>query len=529
MTRTIPRALRAGLRDVRRGLQLAALLRRSPVSAARFEDDVRAQLARRVENFLWSIEHLIFAHRDSPYRPLLDAAGYDLPRIRELVLRLGLEAALDRLWQDGVYVRVQEFKGREAAVRHGRTFRFRERDFANPRAPGVLWGQSSGSRSGGTQTEVSVDDLLYHTRLLAWMLERYGLQDRDVVVWLTPGAGLERVVRFSLAGRRPLRWFSPVGFSSPSVPLMLAIARAAGAGPLPRLHIVPPERVLEIARDIQRVNTRRGLLVAAFVNSALRLVLAAEEAGIALGDVAFLLMGEPVTPVKRRQLEERGFQVFSRFGFFELGEPAWACLAPRTSDDLHVMTDMVAVRQYPRVVDGDGTTVFAYLFTSLLPHARHVLLNMETGDYGGLEERSCGCFLDRIGLRLHMHTIRSFEKLTAEGITFLGPTLIELLEDVLPRRFGGDSRHYQLVEGEDARGFTKLYLLVSPHLGPLDEAALRRTLLAELGVRHLDPVYGRSVATVWSQADTIQIVRRDPLPTTAGKVLHLHRVRGALL
>jgi len=528
MTRSLPRALRAGVREVRRGLQLAALMRRAPVCTAQPEDDVRARLARRAEHFLWTVEHLNFARQDSPYRPLLDAAGYDLPRIRQLVACLGLDAALDRLWQDGVYVRIQEFKGREAAVRHGRTFRFRERDFANPRAPGVLRGQSSGSRSGGTQTEVSVDDLLHHTRLLAWMLERYGLQERDVVVWLTPGAGLERVVRFALAGRRPLRWFSPVGFSSPSVPLMLTVARAAGAGPLPRPHVVPPDRVLEIARYIHRVNTRRGLLVAAFVNSALRLVLAAEEAGIALGDVAFLLMGEPVTPVKRRQLEERGFQVFSRFGFFELGEPAWACLAPRESDDLHVMTDMVAVRQYPRAVDRNGTTVPAFLFTSLLPWARHVMLNMETGDYGGLEERSCGCFLDRAGLRLHMHTVRSFEKLTAEGITFLGPSLIELLEDVLPRRFGGDSRHYQLVEGEDAQGFTKLYLLVSPRLGPLDETALRRTLLAELGMRHLDPVYGRTVAAVWSQADTIQIVRRDPLPTTAGKVLHLHRVTGAL-
>ncbi|MDR7481139.1 MAG: hypothetical protein QN183_05295 [Armatimonadota bacterium] len=522
-------AVSAAVREVRAGLGLAALLRQPPAPMAGPEEEMRARVARRAENFLWSVEHLIFAYPDSPYRPLLEVAGYDLPRVRHLVMTLGLDAALDRLWQDGVYVRIQEFKGREPVTRHGRTFRFHERAFANPAAPGVLRGRSSGSRSGGTQTEVSTDDLIYHARLLSWLLDEYGLRERDVVVWLTPGAGLERIVRFSLAGHRPLQWFSPVGFIGRATPLMLAVARAAGSGYLPRLRVVPPERVLEVARYIARVNTRRGLLVAAFVNSALRLVLTAEEAGVALGDVAFLLLGEPVTPVKRRQIEARGFTVVPRFGFFELGEPAWACPSPRESDDLHVLTDMVVLRQYPRVVDRDGTTVPAYLFTTLLPHARHVMLNLETGDYGGLEERSCGCFLERAGLRLHMHTIRSFEKLTAEGITFLGPGIIDLLEEVLPRTFGGDSRHYQLVEGEDARGFTKLYLLASPCLGPLDEAALRRTLLEELGERHLHPAYGRSAATVWRQADTVRVLRRDPLPTAAGKVLHLHRVSGAVI
>ena len=46
---------------------------------------------------------------------------------------------------------------------------------------------------------------------------------------------------------------------------------------------------------------------------------------------------------------------------------------------------------------------------------------------------------------------------------------------------------------------------------------------------HLLPRRGRTIQHIWERAGTLQVLRRDPLATATGKVLHLHRERGALL
>lgn len=519
------RALRTAVAQVRSGLQVAALLRQPVTSAAEYEDGLRQRLARREEHFLSLVERLVFAYLGSPYRPLFEVAGYDLPKVRQLVAARGLDGALDQLREDGVYVRIREFKGGEPTVRRGRTFHFQERDFANPTVRALYQVRSSGSRSRGTETPISTDDILYHARCLKWLLEGYGLAGRDVLMLLVPGMGVNYTMLFALAGHLPLRFFSVVEPFGQGNLLLLRTARLASRVSLPSLEFLPLPRVAEVARYISRVTTHRGLLVFSGVPLAQHLVMAAREAGIDLGDVAFML-GGLLTAAKRRQLEEGGRRIVSLFAFSELGVSGWGCPAPQEPGDVHVMTDMVAVRQYERIVDEAGTTVPAYLYTTLLAHAPHVMVNMECGDYGALEERACGCFFDRAGLRLHMHTIHSFEKLKAEGMTFIGPSLVELIEEVLPREFGGDERHYQLVEADDRDGQTRLYLLASPRLGPLDEEALRRTVLREIGGRHIKGAYGRRVQQAYERAGTIRVLRRDPLPTSGGKILHMHQYRG---
>jgi hypothetical protein len=444
--------------------------------------------------------------------------------VRQLVSGRGVEATLDQLWADGVHIRVDEFKGWRPIERRGRSFRFAEADFANPTMPSLFQITSGMSRSRGTPINVPAEDLLQQSRLRAWLLKVYGLAGRDVVVWTTPGTALSLTLEYAVAGRLPLRWFSLVGDGIGASSIMYRTARVASGVRLPPSEVAPAARAAEVARYISRVNTSRGLIVETFVTSALRLVLAAVEQKISLGDVVFIVSGEPITTRKRREVEERGFRLLPRFGVNELGRLVWACAASSEADDMHVMTDMIAVRTYPRALDDGATTVPAYLFTTLLPSARNVMLNMETGDYGRLETRSCGCILDAVGLRQHMSEVRSFEKLTAEGMTFAGPYLIELIEEVLPRRFGGDSRHYQFVEEEDPGGFTRLFVLVSPLLGAIDEAALQDVVLGQLGGHPSR----RSMSGVWEDAGTIRVLRREPLPTRGGKILHLHRHRGLL-
>ncbi len=511
----------------RAGLALAAHLRRPLVSVAATEALIRGRMGERENLFLSVVERFIFAHPQSPYRLLLQQAGYDLAGVRGLVHTHGLEGALDQLRHDGVYLRLHEFKGTEPVKRQGQVFRFTEGDFANPEAAPVMHTRSGASRSAGTEAPISSADLMDHARLLHFLLRGAGVDDYDAVVWGTPGSGLFYSLLFSVLGHPPRRWFSPVPAIGRSRRLALQVARLASGVPLPRLQVVPPEEALTVARYIHEIN-RRGVVVGGFVNSALRLVLAAEEAGISLGAVTFVVWGEPLTPAKRDQIESRGFRVLPLYGFSEFGLAAVACLRPVETDDYHVISDRVVLRTYSRPVGGRDGAVPAFLFTSLLPHARHVLLNVEAGDYGVVESRRCGCPWETLGLTLHVHTIRSFEKLTAEGVTFIGPSLIDLLEEILPREFGGDSRHYQLVEAEDERGFTRLFLLVSPEIGPLDEEALRRRALTEIGRRHAKGEYGHLVEQIWEDADTLQVLRRAPLTTSMGKIQHLHRHPGRL-
>ena len=89
-----------------------------------------------------------------------------------------------------------------------------------------------------------------------------------------------------------------------------------------------------------------------------------------------------------------------------------------------------------------------------------------------LERRACGCPFGELGFDLHLHTIRSYEKLTSEGMNFLGHDLIRLIEEVLPARFGGEPTDYQFVEDEDDDGLPGARCVVSPRVGELNEAAV---------------------------------------------------------
>jgi hypothetical protein len=141
-----------------------------------------------------------------------------------------------------------------------------------------------------------------------------------------------------------------------------------------------------------------------------------------------------------------------------------------------------------------------------------------------MAQRWCGCPLDQFGWTTHLHTIRSFEKLSAGGMTFLDRDVVKVLEEVLPARFGGGTTDYQLLEDEDADGRARLRLLVHPRLGPLDASAVAETFLAAIGA---DSGPERVMALHWRQAGFPEVERREPISTASGKILHLHSARAA--
>jgi hypothetical protein len=139
-----------------------------------------------------------------------------------------------------------------------------------------------------------------------------------------------------------------------------------------------------------------------------------------------------------------------------------------------------------------------------------------------LEERACGCPIEALGFTTHLRSIRSFEKLTAGGLTLLDVDVGRVLEEVLPGRFGGAPTDYQLVEDEGADGVARLRLVVHPRVGPAAPERLRETFLAALGQGR----GGDRVTTLaWREGHMLAVERRVPYRTSNGKILHVHLER----
>lgn len=208
----------------------------------------------------------------------------------------------------------------------------------------------------------------------------------------------------------------------------------------------------------------------------------------------------------------------------DMGPLGLGCAAPTEANDQHLLEDCVALIQHPRAIPGAETAVDAFYFTSLRPAAATILLNVESDDYGVVEDRPCGCPFDELGYRRHMRGIRSYGKLTGEGVTLVGSDMTKILEESLPQRFGGSPLDYQLVEEENEQGLGRLVLLVNPKVDIPDEQQVIDAVLEELG----QGSESAGIAGIfWKQANTLRVRRQEPGWTSRGKLSGLQRSRGA--
>ena len=185
-------------------------------------------------------------------------------------------------------------------------------------------------------------------------------------------------------------------------------------------------------------------------------------------------------------------------------------------DDVHVLTGKVAIFLRPTA---DGIVdVPALVLTSLDPTTPKLMLNVESGDTGVLVEHDCGCAVGAAGYRLHLHTIRSYDKLTIEGTNFFGGELMRLVEDVLPARFGGSPTDYQFVEDEQD-GLPRVRLFVSPRVGAVDDRAILEQALGGLAE---GPGYRQMMAGIWRDGVTLTVERSEPFHTATAKIPALH-------
>lgn len=496
---------------------------------------LRTRIAAREENFLCLAEKGIFRYPASPYLPLLEARHISFSDLRAWVGREGLEAALGRLKEEGIYITVDEFKGKTPLRRGGVRAILRESMFDNPWLSAGYEVRSGATRSAGSRIRIDFDYLHQRSLYDAFLLDLHGCLTAPIANWfpIFPGApGINSSLRFDHIGNPVRRWFSQVAEDQVRVnwektwgtKAIFALYRHSG-GTLAKPEYTALPEAQRVARwAAQALEENPNCVIYTFAASAVRVCSAAADLNLNLSGAKFLVTGEPLTPQKKREIQSAGAVAIPVYGISEAGVIAAGCDRPHEqSDHCHLYKDTMAVISQQQEVPNFDVHVNAYLFTTLLYESPKLLLNVGMGDFGDIAAGDCHCGFGEIGFDQSLSNIRSYEKLTGEGVTFVDTDFVRILERELPQAFGGRSTDYQLMEEEDERGFTRLHLLVSPRVGKLNEAAVLETFMALLRRSEASPEsWAQSGVEMWRQSGVLRIRRDEPFSTVSGKVLPFH-------
>ncbi len=241
-----------------------------------------------------------------------------------------------------------------------------------------------------------------------------------------------------------------------------------------------------------------------------------------MSDTLFHLIGEPVTQAKHDAVVGVGGVPVVSYGIAETGFLGNSCRHSEPPDEMHFFLDSFAVIRHRRIVEPDNVEVEPFLLTSLLCGTPKIMLNVEQDDYGELSDRPCDCVWGQLGLTKRVSRLRSFVKLTTEGMTFAGTNLIRVLEEELPARFGGSPSDYQLLEEEDEDGCARLSLRIGPDVGEVGEEAVLDLLYRRIRAGGRDR---RLYGDIWREAGSVRVAREAPMATRSGKILPFYTLR----
>jgi hypothetical protein len=501
-----------------------------PMSLAAARERVQKRFADRGGTFLNTVKAVVYGHPSSPYLQLLQMAGCEHGDLAAMVKRDGVDGALEQLRRSGVYLTYDEFKGRVDIVRGSRTFRFKEDEFDNPLPGTVGMQRTGGTRSAGSLVPLRLDYINHHRAPAQWiMLDALKMVGAPFALWktgLTSGPALNNALTLVRMGLPIVAWYSPQDPYGPSVrprfrvllrflQVAGALARAPKAFPV-HASLANPGMVLAGIDKILRTHGR--CVLATTPSAAVRLAAEARALGRSLEGLQIIASSEPLTEGKHADVVASGARIGSHYISTEVGSIAVPCGDPAAADDVHLLEDSFALllhrREWPLIGETD-----AFMLTTLLPVSPKILLNVEIDDLGVVTRRRCGCAYGELGFQTHLHEIRSFTKMTGEGNTLWRTNCVHVIEEILPKEFGGHSIDYQLLETEDERHLTRMFLVVNPALGPIDEGRmLARFKEAVWGVGPR----GVRVPHTLQQDDSIRLVRRAPVPTARGKLLPFH-------
>lgn len=488
-------------------------------------EEVRRLIDTRVGRFLDLARQEIYDRPHSPYRALLTHAGCEFSDLREQVLRHGLEPTLVKLASEGVYFTSAEFKGKADVVRGSTVFRVSPADFDRRRPSAGMAIESSGTSNTPVRTFISLD---WRGVLATGEAVFYAAHDLFSLAHAIYEPVVTGLVYAHLTNARlglpTERWFAlrvtahskaEEAYHRMNAHLLAAIGRWFGAG-ISDPQYVDRGNLAPVADWIaQNRRVGRGCCIRTVVSNAARLSRQATEAGISFEGTVFLVSGEPLTPIKKRIIEQTGARIVIRYGPGGGVGTAMQCSHPGAIDDMHVPQSVWTFVERPSCMENTDPPIHPLLLTTLHPGAPRLLFNVENGDYATLTTSNCGCPLQQVGFTQHVHTVRSFEKLTSEGMNYFGTDLAELVENTLPAEFGGGPGDYQLVEEEDETGRTRVTLVVDPAVGALDESRVLARLHLALSRGSRDR---RFMATIWRDAGSFNMRRETPHSSVRGKI-----------
>ncbi len=486
---------------------------------------MQSRLAGRGANFLQVVDRNVFDNPQSPYRTLFDMAGCEFGDLTQMIESDGLDKTLLELRRNGVYFSFEEYKGRQPVVRSGREIPIKPQDFDNTTLGGRMEGESGGTTGKPQSYQLDFKHITQETPTTMLAMKAYGVLDAPVGIWmgvLPDASGPSNLLRFAKSGHVPQKWFAHIVTSTKARTrfksafynrAIVSLGRAYGL-PIPNPEPLSIDQALVVAQWMSETVKSHGKCVLyGQVSKGLRVALAAIEAGLDLTGATFLVGGEPITPAKVATISHSGAVCIPVYAFSEHGKIGMGCANPKSADEVHLFEDLIALIQHPREVSGQGIVVNSFHWTSLSQAAPKVLINVESDDYGVMEQRACGCPLGSCGFTTVLRDIRSFSKMTGEGVTLVGSNLVHVLEEVLPARFGGSLLDFQLVEEEDDNGVTRVNLIVDPKIQIDDENDVIKTFV--------DATRDEAVSQVWAPAGTIRIKREKPFLTGRGKLMPL--------
>ena len=503
-------------------VRLPRFLRR-PVDRAEAQRILGRRLARREADFLDLVRRAVYESRNSPYRLLLRAAGCEYGDLARLVTEDGLEAALRAIARRGVYLTLDELRGRRPVTRGSVEILVDAGRLANPLTSAHFPIRSSGSRGGSAGLGLSLEYVRDVAVDYGLAIDARGGRSWQHAIWGVPGgAALNQVLRFAAFGAVPVRWFLQIDADRARLPARYAwsaralvwAGRLAGVAVPAPVHATAedPAPIIEWLAGVLGAGQVPHLF--AFPTAAVRLCQAARLAGVDLRGAQLTIGGEPITEARMSEIARAGVTTAAHYGSIETSTIGYGCLAPAFPDELHLFHDLTAVVQ----TDGlPGVPAETLLMTSLRTAAPLILLNASIGDQAVMGPRPCGCPLEALGWTTHLHTVGSDQKLTTAGMAFLAADLLRVLEEVLPARLGGGPVDYQLMEEETVDGRPRLRLLIHPRVGPLDPALVADVFFTAIG---RGTGAARVMSLTWQDGDLLQIERRAPEPR-GGKIRHL--------
>lgn len=504
---------------------------RRPLTLAGCRDILRRRLERRGEDFLDLARRAVFGRGGSPYAGLLRNAGCEYGDLENLVRRDGLESSLLKLFRSGVFLTTEEYKGRRPVVRGGVVFEAGPSRLRNPLIAPHYFTATSGSRGEATSIPLSLAGMRDRAVDMFLALDARGGARWRTAVWGVPI--FSPLLWFSAWGSPAARWFWPLDPRTPgldprytwSARALVWTSRLAGV-PLPAPEYAPidaPSPILGWMSTTLAAGEVPHLF--AFASSAVRLCRAAGESGTGISGAKFTLIGEPVTEACLAAIRDAGAEAVADYGSADSGgSVSQGCLAPEAADDVHVFSDLNALIQADASPLPAGIPAGGLLLTTLRPTSPFIFLNVSLGDRAVMTARRCGCPMETLGWRTHLHSIRSFEKMTVGGVTFVDSDVVRILEEGLPRRFGGGPTDYQLVEEPGNGSPPSLRLLIHPRVGAFDPEAVSEFFLDELGS---GSGTRRAMALQLGRTGFFRVERGTPIVSASGKILHLWAGHGA--